>query len=197
MTEAQQRFLRAIAERLGERQPVEVRLFPSIRPGHYESGVAVVAIEGELATGEVVPAGTLVAEGSSPASSGLPASNAGAPEASAPVDHTAVADESSAGPVASAAESAAGQNASVADDSSRDPARRLSILTARYRLTLKGPDRGKWEFSLVHDADAPLDTIDPVVRGVARRVGDVDEPQLLDAQAFARAIAEPWWTTTA
>lgn len=186
MTETQQRFLRAIAERLGERQPIEVRLFPSIRPGHYESGVAVVAIEGGLAADDVIPTGTLVTEGSHPAPSDVPEHDATAAEAGVPVDTMTAADESAAGPEASAA-----------DDTARDPARRFSILTARYRLTLKGPDRGKWEFSLVHDADAPLHTVEPVVRGVARRVGDADEPQLLDTEAFARAIAEPWWTTTA
>lgn len=157
MTETQQRFLRAIAERLGERHPVEVRLFPSMRAGQHESGVAVVALEGHLLEEHLVPAGdAAVAAGAEP-----------------PSERTE-------------------------DDASEDEGRRrLSILTARYRLTLKGPDRGKWEFSMVHDADAPHGTIDPVVRGVARRVGDLDEPQLLDAEAFARAIAEPWWTTTA
>ena len=36
MTETQQRFLKAIAERLGERPVVEVRLFPAIRQGQHE-----------------------------------------------------------------------------------------------------------------------------------------------------------------
>jgi hypothetical protein len=61
---------------------------------------------------------------------------------------------------------------------------------------VKGADRGRWEFSLVHDADAPLETIEPVVRGVARRVGDAGEPELLSPSAFQRAVTEPWWSTT-
>jgi len=53
---------------------------------------------------------------------------------------------------------------------------RYVIYTARYRLTLKGPDRGKWETNVVAEADAPLLTVDAVVRGVQRRSGDVEDP---------------------
>jgi hypothetical protein len=52
---------------------------------------------------------------------------------------------------------------------------RYTIHTARYRLALKGPERGKWEMSVVAEADAPLLTVDAVVRGVQRRSGDVEE----------------------
>jgi hypothetical protein len=77
-----------------------------------------------------------------------------------------------------------------------DPAR-FSILTAHFRLTVKGPDRGKWEFAMVHDADAPIETVESVVRGVARRAGEDGEPELLSGDDFQRALAEPWWTATA
>ena len=63
------------------------------------------------------------------------------------------------------------------------------VYTARYRLTLKGPDRGKWEASVVAEADAPLVTVDAVVRGVQRRSGDVDEAIRMEGSE-ARAIAE-------
>jgi hypothetical protein len=49
------------------------------------------------------------------------------------------------------------------------------VYTARYRLVLKGPDRGKWETSVTAEADAPLVSVDAVVRGVLRRAGDVEE----------------------
>jgi len=52
---------------------------------------------------------------------------------------------------------------------------RHTIYTARYRLTLKGPDRGKWEIHVVAEADAPLVTLEAVVRGVQRRAGDLDD----------------------
>jgi hypothetical protein len=64
---------------------------------------------------------------------------------------------------------------------------RFVVHTARYRLTLKGLDRGKWETSIAAEADAPLATVDAVVRGVQRRSGDVDDATRMDAgevQAF-------------
>ena len=66
---------------------------------------------------------------------------------------------------------------------------RIIVHTARYRLVLKGPDRGKWEASVVAEADAPLVTVDAVVRGVQRRAGDVDEAVRMEGSE-ARAIAE-------
>ena len=64
----------------------------------------------------------------------------------------------------------------VEPDADAVPApRRYTVYSARYRHTLKGPDRGKWETSVTEEADAPLLTVDKVVRGVQRRSGDVDE----------------------
>jgi hypothetical protein len=63
------------------------------------------------------------------------------------------------------------------------------VYTARYRLTLKGPDRGKWEASVVAEADAPLITVDAVVRGVQRRSGDADVATRLEGDDV-RAILE-------
>ena len=70
-----------------------------------------------------------------------------------------------------------------------ETSQRLVIYTARYRLTLKGPDRGKWETNVVAEADAPLVTVDAVVRGVQRRSGDVDDPAKMEGDE-ARAILE-------
>src|SRR5471030_1930617 len=69
---------------------------------------------------------------------------------------------------------------------------RYVVHTARYRLTLKGIDRGKWESSVFAEADAPLVTVDAVVRGVQRRSGDVDDATRMegdDVRAFARSRA--------
>jgi hypothetical protein len=66
---------------------------------------------------------------------------------------------------------------------------RLVISTARYRLTLKGPDRGKWETNVVAEADAPLITVEAVVRGVQRRSGDVDDPAKMEGDEI-RSIME-------
>ena len=55
MTETQQRFLRAIAERVPSEQVVEVHLFPPIRQGGVETGVAVVAEDPRKRAPESVP----------------------------------------------------------------------------------------------------------------------------------------------
>ena len=149
MTETQQRFLKAIAERVNGGNVAELRLYPTVRVGPIESGVAIVA------TREPMPVEVAV-------------------------------EEITAGGVLE------GDEVRIA---SSQPDR-LSILTAHFRHTVKGPDRGKWEFSMVHDADAPIETVENVVRGVARRAGEDGEPELLSANDFQRALTEPWWTTT-
>ncbi len=64
---------------------------------------------------------------------------------------------------------------------------RFTVYSARYRLALKGLDRGKWEMSVTEEADAPLLTVDAVVRGVSRRSGDVDETIRLSGDEFRAA----------
>lgn len=66
---------------------------------------------------------------------------------------------------------------------------RHTVFTARYRHTLKGPDRGKWEVDVQAEADAPLVTLDQVVRGVMKRAGEPFEPEKISATAF-RTIVE-------
>lgn len=73
---------------------------------------------------------------------------------------------------------------------------RHTVFTARYRLTLKGAERGKWEFDVVADADAPLVAVDTVVRGVQRRAGDDEEPERLTADGLRAALDGQSWRTT-
>lgn len=74
---------------------------------------------------------------------------------------------------------------------------RHTVFTARYRLTRKGAERGKWEFEVVADADAPLGTVDMVVRGVQRRAGDDEEPERLTAEGVRAALdGQAWQRTT-
>ena len=68
------------------------------------------------------------------------------------------------------------------------PASRYTIYSARYRYTLKGLDRGKWEVSVTEEADAPLLTVDAVVRGVQRRSSDADEVIRLSGDEFRAAL---------
>src|SRR5689334_21853091 len=69
----------------------------------------------------------------------------------------------------------------VVENVSPDAAR-MVVYSAMYRLTLKGPDRGKWETNMVAEADAPLVAVDAVVRGVQRRSGDVDDAAKMDGE---------------
>ncbi len=83
------------------------------------------------------------------------------------------------------------------DDEPRAPdPDRHTVFTARYRLTIKGADRGKWEFDVVADADAPLTTVDAVVRGVQRRAGDEEEPERLTSDGVRAALDGLSWRTT-
>ena len=62
------------------------------------------------------------------------------------------------------------------------------VYTARYRLVLKGPDRGKWEASVTAEADAPLVSVDAVVRGVQRRAGDVEEATRMEGSEVRESL---------
>ena len=68
---------------------------------------------------------------------------------------------------------------------------RYTVYTARFRHTLKGPERGKWELTVTEEADAPLLTVDAVVRGVSRRSGETDETVRLSGDDFRAALPEP------
>lgn len=65
---------------------------------------------------------------------------------------------------------------------------RHTVFMARYRHTLKGPDRGKWEVEVRAEADAPLVTLDQVVRGVMKRAGEPFEPEKISASAFKTIV---------
>ena len=128
--ETRDRFLAAIAERLTPDTIAEAHVFPPIRQGGVESGVAVIAVHhGARASTE----DSLLTSGEAAAETGFP---------------------------------------------------RFTVYTAKYRLTVKGPERGKWEFALQADADAPRLTIDKVVRGVQQRSGDAEEPVRLSGEEF-------------
>jgi hypothetical protein len=68
---------------------------------------------------------------------------------------------------------------------------RYTVYTARFRHTLKGPERGRWELTVTEEADAPLLTVDAVVRGVSRRSGEADETVRLSGDEFRAALPEP------
>lgn len=63
-----------------------------------------------------------------------------------------------------------------------------TVYSARYRHTLKGHDRGKWEVEVIAEADAPLMTVDEVVRGVMKRAGEPFEPERITAGEFRTIV---------
>jgi hypothetical protein len=73
------------------------------------------------------------------------------------------------------------------------PADRLVVFTARYRLTRKGPDRGKWLFECGATADAPLATVDAVARGVTQRSKDLTETERLSGDQLRTLLQDPAW----
>jgi hypothetical protein len=130
LNETGERFLKAILERVPAERIVEIHLFPPIRQGQLETGVAVVAAE---------PAPALELQLQSP---------------------------------------------------------RLEVHTAWYRLTRKGPERGKWEIEVKTQADAPLETVETVVRGVQERAGEAIEPTRLTGRELIALMSEPAWQTS-
>jgi hypothetical protein len=77
-----------------------------------------------------------------------------------------------------------------AADAADPVAPRYTVFTARYRHVLKGPDRGKWDVSVVAEADAPLETLGAVVRGVQRRAGDTDPPEHITGEALRDVLGQ-------
>jgi hypothetical protein len=77
---------------------------------------------------------------------------------------------------------------SAASEDSEVPVRH-TVLTGHYRLTLKGLDRGKWQVTVVEEGDAPLITVETVVRGVQRRAGDLDDPERMEGDAIREALS--------
>jgi hypothetical protein len=65
---------------------------------------------------------------------------------------------------------------------------RHTVFTAHYRHTLKGIDRGKWQVTVVEEADAPLVTVETVVRGVQRRAGDLEDPERMEGDAVREIL---------
>lgn len=229
MTETQQRFLRAIAERVPSAHVVEVHLFPPMRQGGVETGVAVVAEDPRRPAPNV---NEPFQDASEPASETAQADGAVEVEAitedvgEASIGEADAVEEAAAeswvGELADAIEEASEDAVLVEDDESpylevapvevepvevepvdqadgageetpapAAPAPRYTIHTARYRLTLKGVDRGKWDFDVVAEADASLEALDKVVRGVQRRSGEGAEPDRLTTDAFREALDAP------
>lgn len=215
LTETRERFLKAVIAQLPATRIRELYLFQPIKQGGVESGVAVVAAYQEAVgdDGDAGDAQATAAENEA-AGEGQAAAIEDEPVAEAPgtggesgtpaaVDLAEVtgegaealscevpapdAEPATADPASPGQTPGAGRQSPDADD-------RYTVYTARYRHTLKGPDRGRWEASIVAEADAPLLSIESVVRGVQRRAGDIDPPDHMtgdELRAALRLAPEP------
>jgi hypothetical protein len=172
------RFLAAIAAQIPADRVKEVHLFGAIRQGGAESGVAVIAVEREVAGSLDVDGGFVP----------VPAVADAAPvESHAQLAvHDQLDDESRF-----VADEVVEETPALDPEPGHTPEllpTRYVVFTARYRLTLKGLDRGKWEISVTEEADAPLVTVDAVVRGVSRRSGEADDTTRLSGDEFRAAL---------
>ena len=172
--ETRMRFLAGIAAQVPAERVAEVHLFGAIRQGGQESGVAVIAVRPEEPHADDVE---MAQEVDIEPEVGMEHEVHASPEPDAEgreTDADVSADEEADG---------------EADVDTRPT--RYTVYTARFRHTLKGPERGKWELTVTEEADAPLLTVDAVVRGVSRRSGETDETIRLSGDEFRAALPEP------
>lgn len=157
-SETRERFLLAIAREIPVDRIEAVHLFQPVRLGGVESGVAVIAAQEPPAQAETAPSSDAAgAQGPTGAWGGL--------------DDVAQKDDFAPSGRSTPDRMLDERSAPHRPD---EAARRFTVYTALYRLTLKGPERGEWETAVVAEADAPLLTVDAVVRGVQRRAGDME-----------------------
>lgn len=175
VSEITERFLKMVLAHVPLDRIEELHLFSPLRQGGVETGIAVIA-----ARVPVVAASESMDEpelpfGDEAASEELLVGEIAADDV--PVDEVAVDDEQTR-------EDEIVPSAPV-------PRIRHTVYTARYRLVQKGPERGKWEADVVAEAEAPLITVDLVVRGVQRRAGEESEIVRYSAAQLARALRLP------
>jgi len=174
MTETQERFLRTVLTRVPLDSVVELHLFPPIRRGTMETGMAVIAT--------VLPPAplTVLEEG---VELEMDVSESGTVEgAELEMDVSEPATVEGAEFEMDVSESATVEDAPV-------HAPRLRILTAAYRHTIKGIDRGKWTVDVQEEADAPLVAVEAVLRGVRQRSTEAADPELVSLETLAALIA--------
>ena len=171
------RFVRAIAERLSPDRIAEVHLFQPIRQGGVETGVAVIAADRP---------DEVDAELTDASASDEPVVESDAAEFLAEPEGPAMEENDDALSLAADFEEPEVEERFAPSAGQQ----RHTVFTAWYRLTLKGPDRGKWEFNLANEAVAPLDTIVAVARGVGERAGDADDPERWTGEHFRAALTE-------
>lgn len=220
MDDTRARFLTAIAGRLGADRIVELHLFSPIRQGVLETGVAVIAVTpgGEEAgaqwgaepQGGAEAAAQWGAEAQAQWDAGAgddehaaaeqrvaeaeATESTDSPYLTLPADPTVpVNPADSVHPTEPVPEDLSLPEHPTVPLHPTVPADRLVVFTARYRLTRKGPDRGKWLFECGATADAPLAAVDAVARGVTQRSKDLTETERLSGDQLRTLLQDPAW----
>ena len=170
-----ERFLAAIAERVAPDRVQALYLFSPIRQGPVETGVAVLACDPVVLE---TPTAELQTTEHTDDAEKAPTEQEDVGTA------TATAEPDALLPVPGSPFPAVDRPKPV-------------VLTARYRHTLKGADRGKWALEIFEQADAPLATVEKVIQGVQMRLDEAVEPERLTADALRAALAEGLWTPPA
>ena len=189
VSEITERFLKVVLAHVPLARIEELHLFSPLRQGGVETGIAVIAAR--------VP--VVLAE--HPEAPELPLDDEVAPiestveliEADDVVADDVVADDE-LDDADVLADVLADVDTEVVIEATPGPRIRHTVYTARYRLVQKGPERGKWEADVVAEAEAPLITVDLVVRGVQRRAGEESEIVRYTAPQLARALRVPYST---
>jgi hypothetical protein len=209
-----ERFLRTVVADVPLALIEELHLFSPLRQGTVETGIAVLAARVPLAPSEEPPAGQHADEPQLPLAGDaqhVEAIEPGLPDAvdgddddhdhdhdALPVIATAGDDDEDVSYVEELAADASADEGDEADAVALEPAPaavrpvRHTVYTARYRYVIKGPERGKWESSIKAEADAPLITVETVVRGVQRRAGEDSEIVRYTAAQLAKALRLPF-----
>lgn len=180
VTEVAERFLKAILAKVPLDRIEELHLFSPLRQGAVETGIAVVAarvILPPVVLAEMIQVDVMEAS---------PDGDDSSPYADANVVALDEIIDQMIG------EEIIAENLlpleSIEEESSEPPRVRHTVYTARYRLVIKGPERGRWEIDVVDEADAPLLTVETVVRGVQRRAGEETATVRYTAAQIARVL---------
>lgn len=199
MDDTRARFLTAIAGRLGADRIVELHLFSPIRQGVLETGVAVVAVRPSEAEAQAQWSAEAQAQSGAEAQAQWGAEaqaqwgEGKADDVESPYAPTPTVSVDPTVPVSVDPTTPVSVDPTVPMHSTVPVPARLVVFTACYRLTRKGPDRGKWLFECGATADAPLATVDAVARGVTQRSKDLTEAERLSGDQLRTLLQDPAW----
>ncbi|MBC7842484.1 MAG: hypothetical protein H7099_09230 [Gemmatimonadaceae bacterium] len=195
MTETQERFLRTVLTRVPVDSVVELHLFPPIRRGTLETGVAFIATTMPPAVLTVVLDTDAEALGDADLQ-GVDAREVDVTTVTEPLV-LELSGEADSPYADERVVPAVSDDTGLEDDDIAPaevapvatPSPRMRILTASYRHTIKGVERGKWSVEVQEEADAPLDAVEAVLRGVRHRSTEPADPELVGHDVLAALTA--------